>query len=141
MKYEQRLQPDMTDSKGIGDRYGFRKIIDQKDVAMRMALKSHVYDVVMERSVWKDRITSAVEGGRTSCDVEVHLLEYDLPDGVNINFYHYDEDGDPIRNDQIVELVKSHVSDALAGAKINLVSTWIITDDDGDDSWWFKIKW
>ena len=130
----------MTDSKGIGDRYGFRKIIDQKDVAMRMALKSHVYDVVMERSVWKDRITSAVEGGRTSCDVELDL-EYGKATDVNINFYHYDEDGDPIRNDQIVELVKSHVSNALAGAKINLVSTWITTDDDGYDWWWFRIKW
>ena len=126
----------MSDSNDVEDRYGFREIIEQKDREMREAIKLIVYEHLMTEEAWKYEIRDAVKAGKNSCDVNVN------PNGPSelsekIEWGYYDEDEDWIVNQEIFNLVKSHVSKALAGSKITLKSVWI--DEDGDYNW--RISW
>jgi len=126
----------MSDSNDVGDRYGFRQIIEQKNREMREAIKLIVYEHLMNKEAWKEEIRDAVKAGKNSCDVCAH------PSGPSelsekIEWGYYDEDDDWIDNQEIFNLVKSHVSKALADSKITLESVWI--DEDGDYNW--RIRW
>ena len=70
----QWLDLGMAEQNDIGDRYGFRKIIDERNVKMRMAVENFVFEILMHKEEWKAAITMAVQGGNTTCDVRVYHL-------------------------------------------------------------------